>query len=133
VLVVDDEPGVREVAGAMLRRAGLSVLLAADGTDAVDQYLSHAASIDAVLLDLTMPRMGGADAFEAIRAIRPDARVILTSGYSEEEAGSRFVGRGLAGFLQKPFTADELARAVSAALEGANKGKPDPTRPGEAG
>lgn len=133
VLVVDDEPGVREVAGAMLRRAGLFVLLAADGAEAVEQYRSHAASIDAVLLDLTMPRMGGAEAFEAIRAIRPDARVILTSGYSEEEAGSRFVGRGLAGFLQKPFTGDELAAAVSAALDGAKRGDQDPSGPGRPG
>ena len=78
-------------------------------------------------------RPAGAEAFEAIRAIRPDARVILTSGYSEEEAGARFVGRGLAGFLQKPFTADELAQAVSTALDGANSAQPGRTRPGPLG
>ena len=117
VLVIDDEPGVRAVAGAMLRRAGLEVIGAADGLEGVAVYRERADAIDIVLLDLTMPRMGGVDAFEAIRAIRPDARVILTSGYSEEEAGSRFVGRGLAGFIQKPFTAVELAAAIGAALD----------------
>jgi len=117
VLVVDDEPGVRAVTAAMLRRAGLEVIVASDGVEGVAAYRDRADVIDVVLLDLTMPRMGGAEAFERIRAIRPEARVILTSGYSEEEAGSRFVGRGLAGFLQKPFTTDDLAGAVSSALD----------------
>ena len=125
VLVIDDEPGVRAVAGAMLRRAGLEVVSAADGVEGVAVFRERANAIDVVLLDLTMPRMGGAETFEAIREIRPDARVILTSGFSEEEAGSRFVGRGLAGFIQKPFTADDLASAIAAALEN----RPEPTPP----
>jgi PAS domain S-box-containing protein len=117
VLIVDDEPGVRDVAATILTRAGMTVLTASDGDEGVARFREAAGAFDLVLLDLTMPRLGGFETFEQIRAIDPDASIILMSGYTEQEASARFVGRGLAGFLQKPFTAQELLAIVSQARQ----------------
>ncbi|MFN8096543.1 MAG: PAS domain-containing protein, partial [Vicinamibacteria bacterium] len=116
VLVVDDEPVVREVARQMLECLGFSVLTAADGAEALDVFRSHGADVRLVLLDLTMPNVDGEETFVALRQTAPDVRVILTSGYNEVEATSRFVGRGLAGFLQKPFALEELEAKIAEIL-----------------
>jgi len=108
VLVIDDEESVRLVAGRMLKAIGFEVLTAADGVDGLAVYRAHAEEICAVLLDLTMPRMDGEETFRELRELRADACVVLMIGFNEQEAGARFVGKGLAGFLQKPFTPDEL-------------------------
>ena len=106
ILVVDDEPAVREVAKTMLEKAGFKVLLAADGEVGVKIYRERSHEICAVLLDLLMPRMNGELAFDEIRRINPEAQVVLCSGFSEQEAVRRFTNKGLAGFLQKPFQMD---------------------------
>jgi len=116
VLVVDDEPMVREVAEAILRRLGVTVVAAADGDEAVRVFTEDPDRFDLVLLDLTMPRLSGAETFRQIRAVRPDAKVILMSGYNEEDAGGRFVGEGLAGFLEKPFSTQGLGAAIERVL-----------------
>ena len=76
---------------------------AEDGVEAVRSFKIRAGSIDGVLLDLTMPRMNGEEALRQLRALQPDVRVILMSGYNEQEVIRRLAGRGLAGFIQKPF------------------------------
>jgi signal transduction histidine kinase/CheY-like chemotaxis protein len=103
VLVADDEDGVRSVVQAMLEREGFRVIAASDGREAVDVFGKHADGIGVVLLDMKMPRLSGEEAFQEIRRIRPDLRVILSSGYTQEDATSRFAGMGLAGFVQKPY------------------------------
>jgi len=108
VLVVDDEESVREVAVMMLEEMGFSTLMAVDGQDAVEVYGQHAGEIVAVLLDMTMPRMDGSECFRELRHINPDVKVILSSGYNEEEATTRFIGKGLAAFLQKPYSPESL-------------------------
>lgn len=115
VLVVDDEDVVRKVTARILETLGYSVVTAMDGEDGVEAFHS-AGPIIAVLMDLTMPKLDGVAAFEAIHASEPDVPVILMSGYSEQDAIARFAGSGLAGFLQKPFTAESLDAKVSAAL-----------------
>jgi CheY-like chemotaxis protein len=122
VLVVDDEDIVRNMARVALERAGYTVETASDGAVAVATISGSSAAFDAVLLDLTMPTMGGDEALKEIRAIRADLPVVLSSGFSEDEALSRFANRGLAGFLQKPYTASALARKMKIAVEGP-KGK----------
>jgi CheY-like chemotaxis protein len=97
-------------------QAGFQVLQASDGPQGVETFRRHAAEIDAVLLDLTMPGMNGEEVFRALRAIRPDVRVLLMSGYDEQEAAARFAGEGPAGFLQKPYRPEDLLRAVQQAL-----------------
>jgi two-component system, cell cycle sensor histidine kinase and response regulator CckA len=116
VLIVDDEETVRNVARLMLQRFGMTVLTAADGKEGVDVFRQHHAEIDAVLLDMTMPRMSGEDAFRQMRDIRKDVRVVLCSGYNEQDATSRFNGQGLAGFLQKPFELHTLVGKIRQAI-----------------
>ncbi|MBI2880217.1 MAG: response regulator [Candidatus Tectomicrobia bacterium] len=103
ILVVDDEDSVRTVSRMMLEKCGFTVLTARDGKEGVDLFREYSDNIAAVILDLTMPQMDGEEAFHEIRRIRPDARVMLSSGYPEEDASYRFAGKGLAGFIQKPY------------------------------
>jgi PAS domain S-box-containing protein len=112
VLVADDDEGVRELAEETLSRCGLTVLCAADGREAVELFRKHADEIEMVLLDQTMPSISGEEAFDAIRAIRGDARIILVSGYSQANLAERMAGRDLAGFLQKPFLPETLMEKV---------------------
>ncbi len=117
VLLADDEPSVRSVGARMLQRLGFEVLLANDGREAVHLFEEHGESLTLVLLDMTMPFLDGAEAFRELRRIRPDIKVVLASGYTEAQATSRFCGKGLAGFVQKPFRLDTLRSALKEALE----------------
>jgi two-component system cell cycle sensor histidine kinase/response regulator CckA len=115
ILVVDDEPVVSRTARLALQRYGYTVLTAHNGREAVDLFRAVSSEIDLVLLDMTLPVMSGEVAFQALRAIRPDVRVLATSGYSEVEALSRF-GAEIDGFIQKPYKAATLAEKVHAIL-----------------
>jgi CheY-like chemotaxis protein len=117
ILVVDDEAHIRGVATRVLENAGFTVLTAADGQEAVAVFREHAEAIRAVLLDLTMPHLDGAATLIQLRQIQPDVRVILSSGYTEEDATRRFSDRDLAGFLQKPYALSDLIAAIRASLE----------------
>jgi len=116
ILVVDDEPTILETAQAALEGIGYRVLLANDGLEAVERFRAEHAEIALVIMDLTMPRMDGREAFEAMLAIQPDVRVILTSGYSEQESVQQMLGRGLAGFLPKPYPISDLRKIVQHSL-----------------
>ena len=117
VLVVDDEDVVRATAKLALQRYGYEVLVAENGQAGVDLFRAYANQIDVVLLDMTMPVMSGQEAFQHMRLTRSDVRVILSSGYNEVESVRRFTSKGLAGFLQKPYTAAQLALAVKRVVE----------------
>ena len=118
VLLVDDEETARAVGRRMLERLGFEVLLASDGQAALEVLRAHT-EIDLVLLDLTMPRLGGEETLRELRRLRAGLPVLLTSGYNEQESVGRFAGQGLAGFIQKPFQLGALRDAVRAALKGA--------------
>ncbi len=113
VLVVDDEDLSLSVAQKALERAGFCVLTVRDGREALEVFRTRKEEINVVLLDLTMPHLSGAEVFEEIRRMRTDARVIVTSGYNEKEATSRFSGTAFAGFIQKPYTPQALVAKVS--------------------
>jgi len=117
VLLVDDERTVRTIGAKMLERLGFEVLLAEDGLVGVEKYRDHAGRIDVVILDMTMPGLSGEEAFGELRKIRSDVRVLLTSGYNEQEATNRFIGKGLAGFLQKPFQLTTLREKLCQILD----------------
>jgi CheY-like chemotaxis protein len=117
ILVVDDDETVRSVARQALEMKGFQVLEAQDGLEAVDQVRARGSAIGLVLLDMTMPRMGGEEAFREMRLLQPDIRVILSSGYNEVEAMSRFMGKGLKGFIQKPYGPRELLTKIQDGLE----------------
>jgi PAS domain S-box-containing protein len=116
ILVVDDEPGLRETTAALLQKRGWTVRLAEDGQDALEQLESDPA-VDVVLLDLTMPRVDGLQALPRIQELAPGARVILSSGYTSQELHGLLRDLGAAGFLQKPYGAAELEAALRKALE----------------
>ncbi len=116
VLVVDDEPAVRSVAGRTLKRAGHAVLAAANGEEAVDLARVHGRSIDLVLLDLVMPGLTGPETLIQLEVLVPGIRVVATSGYAEGQAAALFgQGRDVR-FLQKPYRPDELLEVVRVAL-----------------
>lgn len=113
MLVVDDEDLSLSVAQKALEGAGFSVLTVRDGREALEVFRTRKEEINVVLLDLTMPHLSGAEVFEEIRRMRTDARVIVTSGYNEQEATSRLSGTAFAGFIQKPYTPQALVAKVS--------------------
>ena len=116
ILVVDDEPEVLEVASISLDQLGFQVLTAPDGRAALDVFRTHAREIDAVLLDLTMPHLSGAEVFREMRRVRPGVPVVLTSGYSEREVAERLADADYSGFLQKPYLASTLATRLRQAM-----------------
>ena len=118
VLVVDDDAGVRQVAEEALSAAGFTVLTAADGLEALVRFEQNAAGIALVVLDLSMPRMGGEDACDALRRIRPDVSILLSSGYGEEEVTQRMGGREVAGFIRKPYRPMTLVQQARALITG---------------
>ena len=108
ILVVDDEEHVRAVVARMLESFGFQVTLARDGREGLETFRKLDGQIAAVLLDMTMPHLNGEEAFRELRRIRADVPVLLMSGYNEQDLTSRFLGKGLDGFLQKPFKPDDL-------------------------
>ncbi len=121
VLVVDDEQTVRDLIQRILQVQGYEVLLAKDGLEGIGTFAANAAKIDLVLLDLTMPDVDGDETFRRILQIKSDVKVVLMSGYNEQDATQRFVGKSLAGFLAKPFLVDDLRRKVEEVLVGVAK------------
>jgi CheY-like chemotaxis protein len=116
VLVVDDDESIRTVAAMMLEDAGYKTLQAADGIEGLEVFKAHHDEIDCVLLDMTMPRMGGEETFTEMRRIRPDIRVVLSSGYNQQTVTQHFTEKGLAGFVQKPYSPEHLLHALGNAL-----------------
>ena len=116
VLVVDDEDVVRGVAARILGSYGFDVILAQDGREGVARFRERHSEIVAVLMDLTMPQMDGVDAFREIRSLDQTMPVLLMSGYNEQDAVMRFAGKGLAGFVQKPFTVEMLRERLMSVL-----------------
>lgn len=116
ILVVDDEPSVRTLTRRALERSGWRVDLATDGPEALAIYEALGTEIDLVLLDMTMPKMDGREVFRRLVALDPQVRVVLTSGFSAEDAVARF-GSGLCGFIQKPYALKALQEVVREALE----------------
>ncbi|TNE43592.1 MAG: response regulator [Deltaproteobacteria bacterium] len=116
ILLVDDDRVVRSVARNMLESMDFNVLLAEDGVVGLSILKEQKDNIALVLLDLTMPRMGGLETFEAMRAIHPTLPIVLCSGYSQEEVVANFAQHNISGFLSKPFTRKQLRSKLLTAL-----------------
>jgi len=108
ILVVDDEPIIRDLARIALEKGGFRVLEARNGLEAVEVFRAGRETVDLVLLDMTMPRMDGAEAFRLIRGLAPGVRVLLTSGYTRAESMEDLADLPPDGFLQKPFRMPHL-------------------------
>ena len=112
VLVIDDEDYMLEVVRDILAMNGHTAILAPSGETGIAIYRSEGPEIDVVLLDLTMPGLSGQETLRVLRQIDPGVRVILTSGFAEEEATARLQELEILGFLQKPYPARELLRIL---------------------
>lgn len=112
VLVIDDELDVREAVTDILTIKGLDVLTAADGKSGLQRYRDYRDEVDLVLLDLSMPKMGGEETCRRLRDLDPEVRVLITSGYDRDEAHSKLSRLGADGFLAKPYDMEKLLCAV---------------------
>ncbi|MEO5989606.1 MAG: response regulator [Candidatus Eisenbacteria bacterium] len=117
VLVVDDEPTVRDVAAELLEVMGLTPHACESGESAIAYFRQHASEVRMVLLDARMPGLDGEQTLRELQKLRPDVRVVLSSGLTDPGAAGEFIEGELAGFLRKPFELEEFADAVRAALE----------------
>lgn len=116
ILVVDDEKTNILVTREILENLGYRVMIAGCGQEAIALYMEKGREIDLVILDLIMPGMGGVKAFEALRGINPDLKVILSSGYSVQGEARRIMEKGCNGFLQKPFRIADISQKVREVL-----------------
>lgn len=118
ILLVDDEEVVRTTTEELLRSIGYEVVTASNGQEAVEYYRQFGHQIDLVLIDLVMPRLGGGDCFRMLKAINPNVKAILTTGYGLNEAAQQLLDEGMMGFLQKPYQIGELSAVIARVLRG---------------
>jgi signal transduction histidine kinase/CheY-like chemotaxis protein len=116
ILVVDDEPMMRNIAAGLLEHVGYRVTTSGRPLAALDLYAAQFRSIDLVLLDMVLPELGGAEVFRALRKVNPAARVLLFSGYSPDGDVQELLRKGAVGFVQKPFSLAEISERVAEAL-----------------
>jgi CheY-like chemotaxis protein len=116
VLFIDDEEALRRLAQSALERNGWRVLLAENGAVGVRLFQENREHITVVILDMTMAVMGGEEALDRIKAIRPGVPVIISTGYGEMEAARHFVGRDMADLLEKPYTVNQLMETIAVVL-----------------
>ena len=117
VLIVEDEESMLYVLEKMLANRGYKVLKASDGEQAVRIYQRHKESIDVVFLDVGLPKLSGQDVLFKIKQEKQDAKVIVASGYFEEQFKSDFEKAGIKHFLQKPYTLDQVVRTLQCEME----------------
>jgi len=117
ILVVDDEEMVLEVSCALFEKLGFSVLRADSGQQAVEVFKVHADAVDLVILDMIMPQMSGGQVFDILKGLKPDVKVLLSSGYALDGQAEEILARGCEGFIQKPFDIHEVARRINELLE----------------
>ena len=118
VLLVDDDPLILDVGQAMLKRLGYSVQVARGGQEALAAYRTHGDQIDLVILDMIMPDMGGGKTYDQLKAMRPDIKVLLSSGYSIDGQAATIMNRGCSGFIQKPFDLQTFSDKIRSILDG---------------
>jgi signal transduction histidine kinase/CheY-like chemotaxis protein len=116
ILLVDDEAMVLEVGVEVLKKLGYTVLGANSGTEAIELYKVNKDKIDLVVLDMIMPHIGGSEAYDRIKEINPNAKVLLSSGYSIDGNAKEILKRGCDGFIQKPYSMKALSESVRAVL-----------------
>jgi CheY-like chemotaxis protein len=113
ILVVDDEVAILKLTRFMLEKAGYRVVVAENGAVAIDIFRKDTGRIVAVLLDMTMPVMSGAETLQHLRDIRPDVPIALSSGFTELEALARFPVKTVEAFVQKPYQAAHLVEKIN--------------------
>lgn len=116
VLLVDDEGTITDIGEEMLQTLGYKAIIAHNGREAVDLYREHMDRVDLVILDMIMPEMSGGETYDILKQIDPDIKVLLSSGYSIDGEASEILERGCTGFIQKPFTVNDLSQKIRGIL-----------------
>jgi CheY-like chemotaxis protein len=116
ILLVDDEEPILHTLEAALQALGLEVTTARDGQEALERFREAIPPFDAVLMDLTMPRLDGREAFQAMHGIDPSVPVVLSSGFTERDSLHTLSGAAPAGFIQKPYQIKDLHRLLQRVL-----------------
>jgi two-component system, cell cycle sensor histidine kinase and response regulator CckA len=117
ILLVDDEEMIRELGRDILEGKGYRVVLAEDGQKALEAFEREGDSIDLVILDLAMPRLSGREVAPRLRSLRPEVRILTSSGYAADDATVALKSNGICGFVEKPYHTFDLLRAVRRALD----------------
>jgi CheY-like chemotaxis protein len=117
ILLVDDEDVIIDVGHEILKTLGYEVHVARSGREAIDAYEANQEEIDMVILDMVMPDMGGGEAYDTLKRINPDIKVLLSSGYSLNGQAAEILRRGCNGFIQKPFNVTQLSQKLREILE----------------
>lgn len=118
ILLVDDEEMIIDVGGHMLESLGFEVLIARNGKEAIEKYEKNLGGIDLIILDMIMPGMGGGEVYDNLKAIDPDIKVLLSSGYSINGRATEILDRGCNGFIQKPFDIKKLSNRIRKIIDG---------------
>ena len=118
LLVVEDEESLRAIISHFLEKLGYTVALCNDGVEAVDFYKENHRGIDAIIVDMIMPRMGGPECIKKLKQINPQARILISSGYSLVSDTQTIITKGIVGFIQKPYQIEELSKTLSEVLAG---------------
>jgi two-component system, cell cycle sensor histidine kinase and response regulator CckA len=116
ILLVDDEPLIRELCEKFLSLLGHKIILASDGLEAFKLYKNNVQQIDLVLMDMMMPNMNGKEAFRLMKSIEPSVRVIISSGFSADNTASGLIAEGVKGFIRKPYKLSDLQESITAVM-----------------
>ena len=117
ILLVDDEEMVADIGKDLLEKLGYTVLVAAGGAEAIKLFQRHRDTVDLVILDMIMPDMSGGETFSRMRAIKPNAKILLSSGYSLDQRASAIMKQGCNGFIQKPFNLKKISHKIREILD----------------
>ncbi|MBW2365275.1 MAG: response regulator, partial [Deltaproteobacteria bacterium] len=117
ILFVDDEDTIIEVGQQLLEILGYKVILTKSGKETIDVYQKKKGKIDLIILDMVMPEMSGGDTYDRLKEINPDVKVLLSSGYSLNGQAEEILKRGCKGFIQKPFSLEELSKRIREVLD----------------
>jgi CheY-like chemotaxis protein len=116
ILLVDDEQAVLEITAQMIERLGYTVTQARSGREAIERFRESPDGFSLVILDMIMPGMGGGEVFDQLKRIQPRVKVLLASGYSMQGQATEIMNRGCIGFIQKPFTLQDLSLRLQSIL-----------------
>jgi two-component system cell cycle sensor histidine kinase/response regulator CckA len=126
ILLVDDEQVLVDTVSDMLKHLGYLVLTAGDGDEAVRIYEEHKANVDLIILDMIMPHKGGPEAYEDLKRIQPDVKVLLTSGFEQQKVVAEgMCEEGAAGFVEKPYRLSDLSKLIRRAIEKRSQPAPE--------
>jgi CheY-like chemotaxis protein len=116
ILIVDDESMVLEIGTEMVSKMGYRTLAAQNGEEAVALFREQASEIDLVILDLIMPGVSGVDTYDRLKAVNPEVKVLVASGYSIDSQARALMDKGCNGFIQKPYSLETLSKKIDALL-----------------